>query len=206
MGYTISSIKRTRKIIFEGNSLSWTTQRNPDGLNEYYIPRAIAAVAAPTYTPVYFPISGQTQATINSLMATKVLQYSEKGDIVVLWEGTNDLNVGALSAQAAFDNVVIYAQKVVGRGCKLVICTATARDFAGDAADLMTRIDAYNVLVRNNAATYGYTICDLGADPMFDTRADTANATNYSTDLLHLIKPGQDNVISLLTTAVTPLI
>lgn len=205
MGYEALGTRHQPKIFFEGNSL-FSHNKNISGSNEdMYIPRATYAGLTTSLLPVYYPISGQTQTQINSNLTTKVLLYSQKGDVVVLWEGTNDMHVNGLSGADAYANLITYRNKVIGRGLKLVVATTIARDYATDAADLMDRIDDYNTLIRANTDQFT-AVCDLAANSLFDTRADASNTTYYHTDKLHLITAGQDAIKDLLITSVQAIL
>ena len=196
-----------RKLIFEGNSL---TDLGQDGGPVYgqYVPLTIYNNVKASHTLVYscYAISGRTQTQINASLSTNITPYIRPGDIIINWEGTNDLFVNALSANDAYANLVTYANTVRNLGAKLIIGTVIARDYVSDPGDLMDRIDAYNVLVRTNASSICEAVCDLGADAMFDTRADTANGTNYKADKVHLATAGQNNVISLMTTTLNTIL
>lgn len=192
-----------RTIFFQGNSLM-VNDANWVAAYEFYVPRSVYTnliASTSRLTCRIHAVGGRRQTTINSDMATQITPYAKQGDIVVLWEGTNDLGQGGLSAADAWNNVVTFLTTLPA-GLKVVICTVIARDGSTDAADLMTRIGSYNTLVRNNAATYGYTVCDLGADAMFDARSDCSNATNYASDKVHLMTAGNNRVITLMTSAV----
>lgn len=196
-----------RNLIFEGNSL---TDLGQDGGPVYgqYVPLTVYANVRTGRVLNYrcYAISGRTQTQINASLPTNILPFIKAGDVIVNWEGTNDLFVNGLTAQAAYDNLVTYSQAVRAMGVKLMICTVIARDYVSDPADLMDRIDAYNVLVRTNAASICEVVCDLGADAMFNTRADTANGTNYKADKVHLATAGQNNVITLMTASLNTIL
>lgn len=198
---------KQRQIFFEGNSL-FNQQINQSGHYGFYIPSSVYNNLRSTYRLAYFShaIGSETQTLINSKVSTNLSPYVKYGDVVVIWEGTNDMSNNSLSGQAAFDLLVTFVTTVRGYGAEVVVCTVTARDKAGDAADLMTRIGDYNTLVRNNSVTYNYTVCDLAADPLFDARADCSNTTYYDADKIHLATAGQDQVITLLTSTLTTLL
>lgn len=189
----------TSRIIFEGNSLS--NYGLGPVLNGYYIPLYV-------YNNVYsikplvfnsFAISGQNQTQINDSIAKKIAPIIHHGDYIVLWEGTNDMYTNGLTGAQAFNNMLTYANYVVSRGVKLIVCTVIARDYALDPADLMdTRIPAYNTLVRDSAAKYGYNVCDLAASTLFDARADASNGTYYNADKIHITQRGSDSVAVLI--------
>lgn len=200
---------RHRQIIFEGNSLS---NHGPfaEGLqlNGHYVPiNTYAAILGAT--PLTFSslaVSGRTQTQINAAVATALNPVIRKNDIVVIWEGTNDMAVNVLSGADAYANLVTYSTAVRALGAKLVIATVIARDYVTDRADLMTDIAAYNTLVRNNQAAICDAMCDLGADPVFDTRADASNSTYYNSDKIHLSTGGQNKAVTLLSATITTIL
>lgn len=193
----IVKVRRSpRKVYFEGNSLSNYGPGNI--LNGHYMPRrTYGFLSSYNVAMKDLAISARTQTMINTDVAANVLSDLRKGDVIVLWEGTNDLRFNTLSGAQGWANVVTYANIVRPAGAKLIVCTITARDFSLDDADLMDRIDAYNVLARANSSVYD-ALCDVAADPVFDTRADASNTTYYNADKLHLTATGYDKVSDLL--------
>lgn len=197
----------SRQLVFVGNSLMNHSVGPGVLLYGYYIPFGVyASINATRHIAIATDaISGQTQTTINSNFPTSVMPNLCEGDIVVLWEITNDCGVNGATGQQAYDNIIAYRDMVVSCGCKLVVCTGIARDMAGDPADLLTRIFDCNTLIRNNSSEF-YAVCDLAADAMFNQRADCSNGANYASDKVHLVQGGQDNVISLMSTTLSSLI
>lgn len=192
----IRTRKSARKIYFEGNSLSNYGPGNI--LNGHYMPRrAYGFLTAYNVAMKDLAVSARTQTMINADVATNILSDLRKGDVIVLWEGTNDIRFNTLTGAQGWANVVTYSNIVRPAGAKLIVCTITARDFSLDDADLMDRIDAYNVLARANPSVYD-ALCDLAADPVFDTRADASNTTYYNADKLHFTQAGYDKVADLL--------
>jgi hypothetical protein len=203
---TSLSVAKQRNIIFEGNSLS-NFSSNASALFGYYIPITCYNNSKTGYSLAFscFAVSGETQTTINSLITTNITPRAKYGDIIIIWEGTNDLRTNSLSGAQGYANLITYVNTVKGYGCKVIVCTITARDLAGDDADLMTRIGDYNTLVRNNSSLFD-AICDLGADSHFDARSDCSNTTYYNADKLHMTTAGQDVVIGLLSPVITTVL
>lgn len=192
----------TRRLIFEGNELF---NRYPDPYIQsdgYYIPKRVYALTGARdeqYTFVNFSISSQTQTIINVELARRIKRI-QSGDVVVIWEGVNDLFANSLTGAQGFANLLTYIQAVKAVGATVVVCTIIARDKAGDAAGLMnTEIPAYNSLVNSNAVSEGYTVCDLAADARFNARADASSA-DYNADKFNLSLAGQNYVAGLITT------
>lgn len=196
------------RIFFEGNSLT-ALSSNSDVVGDQHVARTAYETIIQSKSKIAmfsFAVSGRTQTLINASFSTNISPMLRPNDIVFNWEGTNDLSVNALSASAAFANLVTHCNNVKAIGGRFVVGTVAARDYAGDAGDLMTRIDAYNVLVRANSSTYGYTICDIAANANFATRAATANTTYYKADKLHMTTAGQDLVASLISTSLLTIL
>lgn len=193
-----------RKIIFEGNSLFNLGPNTSSVQNGHYIPSTVyAGLTGRIFAYTSLAISARTQTQINTDVSTAIIPIVRPNDIIVLWEGTNDINLNALTAAQAYSNLTTYASTVRALGAKLVVCTVIARDQVGDPGDLMTRIDSYNALIRASSGTFDV-ICDLAADASFDTRAD-ASSSDYTADKLHLATTGQAKVVALLITSINTL-
>jgi len=202
---------KQRKLFFEGNSLFDLGSADSSATSNYgfeYVPsQAYSQLLGNNLAMFSFAISGQTGTQILAAASSKIMNNLQSNDIVVYWEGTNDMYLNALSGASAFANVVGWLNLVTTKTNKIIIGTVTARDYVSDPGDLMTRISDYNALVRSNASTYGYSVWDIGAELIFDTRADASNATNYFTDKLHHTKVGRDStVIPTLVTKIQSLI
>lgn len=195
-----------RNIIFEGNSLF---NRQTGGATDggQYIPVTVYNNVRATYPLAYQSraISGRNQSQINAAITTNIAPFAKRNDVMVIWEGTNDLYTNGVTGQQAYDNLMTYVTTVRGYGAKVVVCTVIARDYALDPADLMDRIAAYNTLIRNNTSNFD-AVCDLAADPVFDTRADASNTTYYNADKIHQAQGGQDQVVTLLTATLIALL
>lgn len=204
----VNNTFHTRKIIFEGNSLSCETQDGTiTGGNYIPISTYNALKGSSNLSLTTLAVSARTQAMINASQSTLVLPFVYQNDIIVLWEGTNDMGIGGLNATQAWSNVVTYINGLLGKNVKLVICTVIARDAVGDRAGLMdTEIPSYNTLIKDSAATYGYTVCDLAENINFDSRADASNTTYYNADKLHLKQAGQDLIITIITNIIITIL
>lgn len=200
----IKSHSHNRSLIFEGNSLS--NYISPNVLNGHYVPKqTYADLLSYKLKLVSWAESANTQTLMNEDIPDHILPFLRYDDIIVLWEGTNDLRFNVLSGADGFQNVVDYSEIVRPAGAKLVFCTITARDFSLDDADLMDRIDDYNTLARANQS-YFDAFCDLAGDPVFDTKADASNATYYDADKLHFTQAGYDKVVELLSPVIETIL
>ena len=195
-------IPRQRNIIFEGNSLFFrATGGAVDGGR--FIPVSIYESVRVGRTLAFHELSlaGRTQTQINAALSTNIYPVAKHNDVIVLWEGTNDMYVNDLSGAAAYANLVTYRNAVVALGAKLVVATVIARDYLDDDVDLMDRIDAYNALVMANTSLFDG-VCALHQDAAFNARADASNLTYYNADKIHQAQGGQDLVVTLLTPVV----
>lgn len=196
------------RVIFEGNSLT-ALDANSVNVGGQYVAQTIYNTIISTKSRVSmisWAVSGRNQTQIATDIGIHITPYAQPGSIISYWEGTNAMGAGGMSAVDAYAQVVSYAQTVIPYGVQLVVGTVAARDMAGDAADLMDRIDAYNALIRSGAATYGWTTADVAADAAFATRAACSNGTNYKADKIHMATAGQNLAASIFATTITPLI
>lgn len=196
-----------RRIFFEGNSLM-NCAINFGGTGGQYIPNQVYSGLTKSKLAMFsYAISGRNQTQINAALPTNIYPYLLEGDLIVLWEGTNDMYTNGLSGADAYANLVTYSTAVRSRGAKLIVCNVIARDFSGDAADLMnTRIPAYNQLTRDNSSSICDAFVDLASYPEFDTRSDASNLTYYNADKIHQATAGQTLVINGLISAIQPLL
>lgn len=180
----------------------------PLNLHGQYIPNTIYTNVKTGRILAYMShaISGRNQTQINASITTNITPFVRVGDLIVLWEGTNDMYTNGLSGADAYANLVTYINTVKTYGASVIVATVIARDFTSDPVDLMTRIGDYNTLVRANASSLGITICDLAADPVWDARADASDLTYYNADKIHQSLVGQDKVITMLTSTVNTVL
>lgn len=187
--------KIQRRLFFEGDSLS---ARAYDGtsLNGHYFPSTLYNSRTYAQPLSYFSYArGSRQiAEIYADINTNMMPFLREGDIIFLWGGINDLGGGGLNrtAQQAWDNSLLpYSTAVIAAGAELIIGTVLACG-TQNPSDLQTRINNLNTLIRNNAGSVGYTVCDLAADTHFDDEADASSTTYYQTDKVHVKSAGYD--------------
>jgi hypothetical protein len=198
-----------KRIFFEGNSLTnlaaLTTTPTLAEYNANYVAVSVYNTLKGSYNLCYqsYAISGQTGTQI--LSASASIPFLKKGDVVIYWEGTNDIYVNGLTGQQAFDNVSPFVALVLAKGAKIIVCTALARDFSLDNGTVLSRIGDYNTLIRANTSL-GYTLCDLGANTLFDDRADCSNSTYYVPDKLHLKTAGSDIQVTSIVSSITSIL
>lgn len=207
-----SSRYNQRTIFFEGNSLfalkSISATPTTGDYGGEYITSTVYAnfISGRQLNYCSLALEARNGTQILASAPTAIVPFIKANDIIVYWEGTNDMYTNSLTGAQAWANVTSYLTLVQQYAPKIIICTVIARDYSLDPAGLMnTEIPAYNTLVRNNTSL-GYTLCDLANDPLFDARADASNATYYCGDKLHLITAGQNQIITLIQNIITSII
>lgn len=193
-----------KTLFFQGNSL-FDTNLNHTVNNQKYVTLAIydsLKAAYPKLAWLDYSISGQDQVQINALISSQfTVKMVKSKDVIVIWEGTNNLaHYSSKTGATAFSELQTFVNTVAAYTDKYIVCTTIARDLSGDPVDLMTRIGDYNTLIRANYT--GNHLCDLGADAMFDTRADASVSPPYDTDKLHLFQSGQTKIINLVLASI----
>lgn len=188
------------KLFMNGNSIM-ANNAGSTIANARYMSHAIYTnLLALNYKVALFDYSlgGQKQSEINTRMQAQInVNTCSANDVVVIWEVTNDLGiVQSVTAQDAINNLTTYINHVSQFTQKYIVCTCAARDFAGDQASLMTRIDTVNSWIRSSCTVNN--LCDIAADSNFDTKAKASISPPYKTDKLHFLQQGSDLVIGLL--------
>lgn len=193
---------KPRQLFFEGNSLM-NYDNNSTVLYGSYVPVSIYdSVKTSNLSYSSRAISSRTQTQINTSLNVNILPFLNKKDIIVIWEGTNDMAVNNLSGAAAFANLKTYINTVNTYSAKIIVCTVIARDYITDSANLMTRISSYNQLVKDSSILYNYTVADVGAITNLVLRSDCSNTTYYHADKIHLVTTGYNLVINLIKTTI----
>ena len=194
-----------RNLVFDGDSFFDQYVGSPVVVGGQYIPTGAYnnIISGRKIATTRFGTSGDTIVSSITNFSATTGSVIRSGDVVVFECVTNDLGTNGSTAAQAYADLTTYCGLVHAAGAKVVVCTMTARDKVGDPGDIETQRLAYNASVVANAGGIADAICDVGADPMFDTQADCANATNYNADKLHLTTAGQDNYITLLSATLT---
>jgi lysophospholipase L1-like esterase len=121
-------------------------------------------------------------------------------DIVVVWEGTNDLFAGSTPAQAEA-NLAILCGAFQAQGFQVIVCTVLPRVPAGSFTEA-ERL-ATNVLLNANYLTYADAIADVAADALMGNEHDNEDLTYYTADQIH---PNDAGMLRLVTEWIQPAI
>jgi len=202
----VASHYRHRQIFFEGNSLFARSSGNT--VNGHYIPNQVYTNITDSGAFAFhsYALGGQTMTTINDNKQTQIVQWLKDRDIVILWEIVNDVRTNNSTGQQVFDLLKSYYTSVKASGAKLLLVTGIASDFAGDAADVWTRVSDCNTLIRATPSDVCDAYADAGNDSRFDSVADTANTDNYNADKIHLTQAGYDAIEGIISPVLTTLL
>lgn len=126
-------------------------------------------------------------------------------NILVFWEGTNDLNNGKTAAQA-YANIKAYCQARKAAGWVVIVCTILPRTNSLNANHEASRLEV-NESIRTNAVSEGWAdqVVDIGADPLIGLTGSASNIFYYS-DGLHLTSEGHSVSKTYLSSALMELI
>lgn len=136
----------------------------------------------------------QFDSTAAAANGIDLITYDTQPVHLIVWGGTNDINGGDSGATAYTDLKTYVANRAAtGKYSTITVLTCIQRGSGG----LETAINDYNALIRTGIQPGGdllaagaTRIVDVAALPQFDTAADTANATYYDADRIHLKDAG----------------
>lgn len=198
------------QVVCDGNSL--TSGAGSSGGQNY--PNILAALLGDDWLVTNKGVSGQTTPDMAGDADTDVDPLYDAGtyehNVLVAWEGTNDLYFGA-SAADAYAALVAYCQARQAAGWTVVVATLLPRgDFPGTStlpggdpeAEHETRRQAVNALIRANWATFADALADVAADARIGDDGDEDGATYYAGDGVHLSNAGYAAVAPLFEAAV----
>jgi len=193
---------RTYQIVCDGNSL---TAGNGASSSDYNYPNQLNRFLTALGAGILLhnvAVSGQTTPQMLSDVGTQVDPlFDPKFDrnVVVAWEGTNHLWVGA-TGQEAYQALVEYCAGRKAAGFRVLVLTVLPR------ADATTAFEDGRIFVnanlRMNWRNYADGIVDVAADPRF---LDIANETYYSKDRQHLNDNGYRVIAQLVGAAILRL-
>ena len=178
----------TKFVVFDGNSMT-------DGLYSTYPTKVVATIG---WLNVNIGVSGQTtQGMLTRAAAYVDAEYDAVAhslNVVVAWEGTNDLKLGA-TAQEAYDNLVTYCQGRRAVGFKVVILTLLPRQDSGLPVDYETSRVTVNTNIRANWSTFSDALADVDDDVRLQ---DPTNTTYFNADKVHLVAAGDAVVAGIV--------
>lgn len=158
-------------IVFDGNSMT-------DGAYSTYPATTLAALST-GWAGLNFGVSGQTTIGMLADAAAQIDTHylsTRPKNIVVCWEGSNDLKLGATRADAQA-RLVQYCQERQAAGWSVVILTILPRRQSGLPATFEDDRTAINAYILANYASFADAVADVAA---VAEMADPTNTTYYA--------------------------
>jgi hypothetical protein len=195
-------------IVFEGDSLTvgaFSTDPYDDQLLRDWL--------APSYDVAGHNVAGSGEKIIDDMLddvAVTDAYYnaSKAHNIAILWAGTNDLGTDNDTAENVYAGLSTWCLGRQQAGFQVLICTLTANrhGYVGvDDAELDSRIQAVNTLLRANWQNFADGLVDVGADSILGSYTLAATDRVYWTDGLHLTAAGDLIVARLVKNAIALL-
>lgn len=186
----------TRAAVFDGNSL--TRGFGVAAADSY--PAVIRETLSSAYCVINRGIDSQTTDAMETAAANRIDQWLERypsNSVLVAWEGSNDIQFGASLATAQSRWNTYFASRVAAgwasNGCKLVACTIIPRGDSNAPKNVI--VSDFNAWLRTNYSTYATHLVDLAADARLQ---NTADATYFNADTIHLTAAGYEVVAGLV--------
>jgi lysophospholipase L1-like esterase len=183
-------------VAFDGNSLSGA----PGGVQPY--PSRIDFHGIPSIN-----VAAQGNSTTDQDgFAPKNLDphYNPAGvNLLVMWEGANDLYFGA-SADQAIANLQTYVAHRHAVGFKVMLGTLLPRGDVGLSPDYEARRQAVNAWIRAKVGTVTEGLIDYAADPDMGPDGAEFNPRFFLPDHVHLADGGAQRIASIAQRALDP--
>lgn len=174
MDYTLLATARGA-IIFDGQSLSVTRPEAPTPWPDFVqsifrVPQALGFEKV--------AVGGQTTADMLAHFSARVLPHKSPHavNVVVAWEGTNDLFFGA-DEWEAIARIIRYAEFARSNGFKVVSGTMLPRSETALPASFEARRQNYNATIRKLTPGVLDAVIDFGADSVIGAPGAQANPT-----------------------------
>lgn len=187
-------------IVFDGNS-----QTAPLHGHTPYPDFVMRELGDSLLASVNVAVPGQT--TIDMLARAPTMVDARKGsgvNVVVEWEGTNDLYFGA-TPEVAYQRLVDYAGQRRRAGWKIVILTIMPRTGINTRPDFESVRVQLNGLIRSHWHDFADQLADVALDPRFGAPLAEMDTT-YFEDGTHLTQYGIEQMSHLVTPSVRALL
>lgn len=123
-------------------------------------------------------------------------------NIVIFWEGTNDISILGKTDVQAYANIKSYCQARKAAGWRVIVATIMPRN--GGGANHETYRTSVNTSIRTNAISEGW--ADAVADVGGDASLQNPSNTTYFRDGLHLTQAGQLIALEYFKAAIESLL
>lgn len=185
-------------VIYDGNSMT-------DGSLSIY-PQTATNLLTGSWFHYNFGVSGQT--TIEMIedgvaQIDSIYDATASANVVVFWEVTNDLKLGA-TREDAQARMVTYCQARQLAGFKVVVGTILPRTQVGLPETFEADRIAINAYIRESYATFADAVADVAGDSRIGDAGDS-NDTTYYTDGVHMTTAGYNIVAGIVAAAIESL-
>lgn len=197
----------SKLLVCDGNSLTAGNQSSTG----YDYPCQLQALLSTDYEVANFGVSGQTTPDMSGDAASQIdplYSSSNAGNVLVAWEGTNDLYFNA-GATDAYDHLVSYCQARRSAGFRVYVGTIIPRGvwpgtstIPGDAATQEATFESWRATVNANLRANWSSFADGLVDFAADARLSDYNDTTYFADKIHMTDTGYAIVAGLVRDAI----
>lgn len=160
-------------VVCDGNSLT-IGQDSTQGLS---YPTQLSNLLGPNFLITNKGVGGQTTQQMSADYSSDIAPlYSSSNyfkNILIVWEGRNDLAVNEVTSTQAYNNLKAYADLGKATGFTIIMVTLlpswSTPPYKGDSTvvgynQLDTDRLSVNTLIRNNYITEGWIIADIALD------------------------------------------
>lgn len=194
------------KIVCEGDSL--TTENYAGAGNGWpkflqdRLGTALASVAA-------YAANGNQISDMTTQAPTEIdpLIDTTKGNILIVWGGTNDLGANGVTPDNTYARLVDYCRARRAAGWaghnKVLVCTLTSASYGTGFDGLRNQ---FNAKVRDNWRYFCDGLIDIARDVRIGEDGSYANSTYFTGDLIHLNSGGNAIVADYAAAIISQLI
>lgn len=184
-------------VVFDGNSLTEGTTASP-------YPDQVVSLLSEQYAYANIAVGGQNTDDMLTRQASQLYaRYNgaARKNMVVAWEGTNQLGHDNCNAALSYQRMVTYCQNARANGWTVIVGTVLPQNVFNTNC-FETARQTYNSLLRANWASLADALADIAASPLIGYAGAWADITYYQADQIHL----NDNGNGVVADIVAPII
>jgi hypothetical protein len=177
-------------VVLDGNSLSIAVNGIPSYAS--FLPMPVTNCA----------IGGQTTRDMLAKLEDVDAAFDPSArNLLIAWEGTNDLYFGATPEQAV-DHLISYRDHMTSKGWTVILLTLLPRQSTPDPISFERQRLAVNAALRGR----NLTLIDVGADPEMGQFASASAGLFYQADKVHLTDSGARRIAALVGGALSAIV
>lgn len=188
-------------VVFDGNSL---TYRPADTDVTPYPTQCVRLLGELNYEWYNFGVGGQSTPQMTADAPTQIdvlFDRHRAKNIVVAWEGSNDIFFGN-SAAGAYSNLVAYCNARRAAGFSVIVVTVLPRSGTATPGSFEADRQTLNTLIRDNWRSFAAGLADVAADGRIGDAGDENDTVYYKADLVHLTNRGAGVVAQIVADAI----